>query len=77
MIDQDFSLAPNWAKFTAMDDDGVWYLYENKPVYLPSFGKWFDLNKGQSIKVVYNELSAKNSLTSLKNCEWKSNESKN
>lgn len=29
---QDWSKAPEWANYAAMDKDGEWYWYENEPI---------------------------------------------
>lgn len=34
-----WSTAPEWAKWLAMDEDGVWFWFEFKP-YLNSDGVW-------------------------------------
>jgi len=35
----DWSTAPDFARYLAMDDDGVWNWFENKPFRAP--GHWF------------------------------------
>lgn len=36
----DWSTAPSWARYAAMDSDGNWYWYELKPK--PIFGEWVE-----------------------------------
>jgi hypothetical protein len=42
----DWSLAPEWAAFAAMDADGEWYWYENAPHADEAEGVW--LSRGRS-----------------------------
>lgn len=32
--------APSWAQWLAMDNDGYWLWYENKPCWKHSLGEW-------------------------------------
>ena len=46
----DWKDAPEWAQWLAMDEDGVWVWYENKPVlkvriFFPSSGKYQDAKR--------------------------------
>lgn len=34
--------APDWANYMAMDSDGVWYFYANKPSY--GLHSWWPVN---------------------------------
>ena len=42
--------APDWAEYLAMDEDGEWYWYENKPTIAKDC--WFS-KKGQSLNAGY------------------------
>jgi hypothetical protein len=42
-----WDFAPEWANYTAKDDDGLWWWYEDQPVYYG--GRWYaDSGKTQS-----------------------------
>lgn len=43
----DWKDAPTWAKYLAMDADGVWYWYENKPVKLGDDESWTEFTGRQ------------------------------
>lgn len=36
----DWSTAPGWANYVAMDKDGNWFWYEEKPELLSGVGVW-------------------------------------
>lgn len=38
----DWNLAPDWARYAAMDKDKTWYWYEERP-YSSSIGIWFPI----------------------------------
>ena len=40
MTKPDWNNAPKWANWLAMDEDGDWYWYEDKPQHL-SIGVWY------------------------------------
>lgn len=40
MISPDWSTAPKWAKFAAMDSSGAWYWFEERPALAEDLGIW-------------------------------------
>lgn len=45
MSKPDWKDAPEWANWLAMDEDGMWSLFEIKPEFDPIEGDWFiDIN---------------------------------
>jgi hypothetical protein len=47
----DWNIAPEWAKYCAMDEDGEWYWFEKKPI--PGKRYWCDDGAGL---VVYTQV---------------------
>jgi len=51
----DWKDAPNWAKYLAMDSNGNWYWYENKPTFNlfddadDNLGSWYVPGKYEHI----------------------------
>ena len=52
----DWKPAPPWANWVAMDADGLWYLFENKPCTLG--GRWQDDTEGKVFRIVPNIASS-------------------
>jgi hypothetical protein len=53
--------APEWAKYLAMDRNGLWYWFEERPFYLSGNGTWsvdFGLSRVQCATNQFNDLSA-------------------
>jgi hypothetical protein len=48
----DWTTAPPWAKFVAMDSTGEWFWYEEKPSY-PLGGSDWKWKKGKVAQVVH------------------------
>lgn len=41
----DWKDAPDWANYLAMDDDGIWVWYDERPRFATESGRW--VSEGQ------------------------------
>lgn len=63
MSKPDWSEAPEWANYMAMDDDGSWYWFEVMPQYDEEQNCWFeDSINGQVKSAKISDMDGKNSL---------------
>lgn len=55
--------APEWAQWLAMDDDGVWFWYEDRP-YLPSihYHEWVNSTHRKSARATEVDFDFRDSL---------------